>query len=287
MTNHPGKWIMILSFVLSSACSGSPGRPAQTPAPSDLVSSSSPSPAPSSTPTSRPLPAPTRQPPPTTAAPAARVCSPLQGLALIDLPETVVNPFSPPPPGSDDPHQGVDFGDLRAGDRIALAGRQVLAVLPARVAAVMADRFPYGNALLLETPLDELPENWLEEAELPTPGPDWTPNPALTCPEGFSISGSSRRSLYLLYAHMLEPPELEVGEAVSCGQEIGAIGSSGNALNPHLHLEARLGPASVQFGSLAHYDPSATQEEMSNYCAWRVSGSFQAFDPLRLLRTGP
>jgi murein DD-endopeptidase MepM/ murein hydrolase activator NlpD len=212
----------------------------------------------------------------------------LQGLSLIDLPGTVVNPFNPPPPGSDDPHQGVDFGDLRAGDRIALTGRRVMAVLPGRVAAVMADRFPYGNAILLETPLDELPENWLGELGLPTPGPAFTPVPALTCPKGFSIAGSdSQRSLYLLYAHMLEPPQLELGEAVGCGQEIGAIGSSGNALNPHLHLEARLGPASVQFGSLAHYDPSATQDEMANYCAWRVSGSFQAFDPLRLLRTGP
>jgi murein DD-endopeptidase MepM/ murein hydrolase activator NlpD len=182
----------------------------------------------------------------------------------------------------------VDFADLRAGDRIALAGRQVLAVLPGRAAAVMADRFPYGNALLLETPLDEITGDWLDGLDLPTPAPAFTPIPALTCPKGFSIVGSSnKRSLYLLYAHLQEPPQLALGEAVSCSQEIGNIGNSGNALNPHLHLEARLGPASVRFGSMAHYDTTATQEEMSNYCAWRVSGSFQAFDPLRLLRTGP
>jgi murein DD-endopeptidase MepM/ murein hydrolase activator NlpD len=82
---------------------------------------------------------------------------------------------------------------------------------------------------------------------------------------------------------METPPDLQQGDRVECGQSVGAIGSSGNALNPHLHLEARLGPAAARLASFAHYDSSASPEEMANYCAWRVSGLFQVVDPLRLL----
>jgi len=34
---------------------------------------------------------------------------------------------------------------------------------------------------------------------------------------------------------------------------------------------------------MAHYASSASPEEMSNYCTWRVRGVFQAIDPLILL----
>ena len=37
---------------------------------------------------------------------------------------------------------------------------------------------------------------------------------------------------------------------------------------------------------MAHYDTSATQEEMRNYCLWRLSGAFQPFDPMLLLNAG-
>jgi hypothetical protein len=65
------------------------------------------------------------------------------------------------------------------------------------------------------------------------------------------------------------------------------VGDSGNALNPHLHLETRVGPAGARFSSLAHYDASASLEEMDNYCAWRVSGWFVLLDPLQLLAHQP
>jgi murein DD-endopeptidase MepM/ murein hydrolase activator NlpD len=61
------------------------------------------------------------------------------------------------------------------------------------------------------------------------------------------------------------------------------VGTSGNSVNPHLHLETRLGPAGFTFASLAHYDTSATQDEMRQYCLWRLSGAFQPFDPMLLL----
>jgi murein DD-endopeptidase MepM/ murein hydrolase activator NlpD len=220
--------------------------------------------------------------------PEIQLCSPLEDWPLSKLPEAVVNPFHPPPPGSDEPHQGVDFADRRDGSTIALEGLPVQAVLSGQVASVIRDRFPYGNALLVETPLDDLPFPWQEQLQVPTPGPTLEVSEPLTCPPGFELRGdAARRSLYLLYAHMKEPVSLELGQGVACGQTIGAIGSSGNALNPHLHLEVRAGPSGANFSSMAHYDNSAALEEMANYCAWRVSGIFQLIDPLRLLSAVP
>ena len=220
-----------------------------------------------------------------TPTPEAQVCSPLQGVALSDLPGMVVNPFAPPSrPGSDDPHHGTDLAQVGAGN-IALAGLPVQAVLAGQVAAVIVDRFPYGNAVIIETPLERLPGRWWEVLVLPTPAPTLAFIPALTCPtpEHPLVWDENARSLYLLYAHMQSPPSPQPDEAVACGQTLGAIGDSGNALNPHLHLEVRLGPSGVRIPSLAHYDPSATVDEMAYYCAWRVSGLFQLLDPMDIL----
>jgi murein DD-endopeptidase MepM/ murein hydrolase activator NlpD len=179
----------------------------------------------------------------------------LQGIPLEQLPGLVSNPFHPPAPGSDDPHHGVDLAIRLPNSEVAVSGNPVQAALAGSVAAVIRDRFPYGNALLVETPLEEAP-------------------PALDL---------SRRSLYVMYAHMRDPVDLNPGDTVACGQAIGAVGSTGNALNPHLHLEMRVGPAGMRFSSMAHYDNSATSEEMSSYCLWRISGLFQLVDPLRLI----
>jgi murein DD-endopeptidase MepM/ murein hydrolase activator NlpD len=96
-------------------------------------------------------------------------------------------------------------------------------------------------------------------------------------------TGDRGRSLYVLYAHLQEPPSLKLSDAINCGRELGAIGDSGNALNPHLHVEVRIGPTGAKFPGMAHYDTSATSEEMANYCLWRVSGLFQLLDPMPLL----
>jgi murein DD-endopeptidase MepM/ murein hydrolase activator NlpD len=211
------------------------------------------------------------------------VCSPLQDISLEELPGTITNPFHPPQPGSDDPHQGVDFSDLSPGTSIALEGRPVQAVLSGRVAGLARERFPYGNALLVETPLEELPQVWLSRLPVPSPAPTLEPRSALTCPQPFTnYDDTGNRSLYLLYAHMQAPAELQLGDPLRCGEVLGAIGGSGNALNPHLHLEARIGPAGARLESLAHYDSSASAEEMSAYCAWRVSGLFQLLDPMAM-----
>jgi len=160
----------------------------------------------------------------------------------------------------------------------------VQAVLEGQVALVVSVRFPYGNAVLVETSLDSLPSAWLEGLDLPSiPAAPQASN-ALTCPTPDPPPewDPERRSLYLLYAHLLEPPTLMTGDKVACGQVIGTIGSSGNALNPHLHLEVRVGPAGAHFPGMAHYDASAKPEEMSAYCQWRVSGSFVHVDPMLL-----
>jgi murein DD-endopeptidase MepM/ murein hydrolase activator NlpD len=214
-------------------------------------------------------------------------CSPLQGIPMDQIPETITNPFAPPPPGSDNPHQGIDLSDINASQGIALAGRQVNAVIAGKVAMVISERFPYGNAVLIETPIEELSPGLI--SVLPTPAPMQPANPALTCPTDIPLPNWSaeQRSLYILYAHLQSVDEFEIGERLGCGERIGSVGSSGNALNPHLHLESRLGPAGMRLISMAHYDTSSSQEEMHSYCIWRVSGWFQLLDPSIILSIAP
>ena len=203
-----------------------------------------------------------------------------------DLPGLVNNPFQPPSTGSDDPHQGLDLADRNAAG-LAVGGRTVQAVLSGEVAAVIEDRFPYGNALMLETRLESLPAAWIEALELPAESQPEEIHTNLTCPPLPEFNSSKARSLYLLYAHMQAVSERLPGEQVDCGQNLGTVGNSGNSINPHLHIEARLGPSGARFESLAHYDASASEVEMSNYCAWRVSGIFALVDPMKVLTISP
>jgi len=212
-----------------------------------------------------------------------RICSPFPGLSQAGLIASISNPFNPPPPGSDDPHQGVDLAVQQDG--LALAGGPVMAVLSGRVAMVSDDRFPYGFMILVETPLEDLPPGWLAENRALTLAPTRPYPAALTCPAITPAPAwdETRRSLYLLYAHLGEKAAHRPGEPVACGEPVGQVGQSGNALNPHLHLEARIGPAGARFASMAHYDNTARPDEMGYYCLWRVSNVFQLIDPLQLL----
>ena len=266
------------------------GRPAPTAStlPAPLLPTSTTVPVASAT----NIPTPTLSIATSTPSQGKRICSPFPGASQADLTASISNPYNPPPPGSDDPHQAVDLAVQQNG--IALAGGPALAVLSGEVAMVTQDRFPYGYALLIETPLDTLPQDWLDNIQTPasallTPAPTFPPNPALNCPAvTLALPGNEHgRSLYLLYAHLQEKAAFLPGETVKCGQVIGSIGQSGNALNPHLHLETRLGPSGARFSSMAHYDNTAQAEEMGNYCLWRVSNVFQLNDPLSLLAQLP
>ncbi len=212
---------------------------------------------------------------------APEVCSPLAGYALPELAGIVVNPYHPPRLGSDDPHQGVDLAQVDPVNGIALTGMPVQAVLAGKVVGQAADRFPYGNMVMIETPLDGAVAASNPALMVPTPLPERLPPGALTCPD-LNVSppaASDPRSFYILYGHMQNLPTVSLGDSVSCGQELGTIGESGNALNPHLHVEVRVGPSGQAFPSMAHYDPSADYEEMAAYCLWRVSGVYQTIDP--------
>jgi len=236
-----------------------------------------------------------------TDTPVPQLCSPLEEIDLEVLPELVSNPFAPPPPGSDLPHQGLDLSLLDPVGGYALEGQPVQAALAGEVAVVIYDRFPYGYALLIETPDPALPPMANSTLRLPTPLPQMLIPANLTCPQPetnnpallnadqgiFSPDDQPARSIYILYAHLQGPPDFTPGEQVQCGQRLGLVGKSGNALHPHLHIEIRVGPSGMRFGSLAHYDNSATQAEMASYCTWRVSGIFQLVDPMALFSLAP
>jgi murein DD-endopeptidase MepM/ murein hydrolase activator NlpD len=276
-------WSVIL-VILIAACSG-PVIQDSTPTPTLYSPTKSPRASSRTTPLPSSIPTKTQTLPTPTKALISQVCSPLDDISLADISRTIVNPYHPPRAGSDDPHQGVDFAYRLDGDSIALEGFPVMAVLNGHVALVLEDRFPYGNAIMVEIALEDLSQDMIVQLQIPAPAPTRIPHPSLTCPmEVFtSTLDTDERSLYLLYAHLQEAPPYEPGEEIHCGQVLGATGSTGNALNPHLHLETRVGPSGVKFQSMAHYDTSATAEEMSIYCAWRVRDLFQLVDPMLLL----
>jgi len=277
-------WAVSLILVQPAACTST--RPTLSPEPTS-GSAAQAAPAAIATPVFAPTLRPTRTPPlaPTSSStPPAAGCAPFAGYTQAELLTAVSNPFNPPPPGSEDPHQAIDLAVVQNG--MALTGGAVHAVLAGRVAMLVHNRFPYGNAVLVETPLDELPVGFLSAAALPAPAPTLPPHPVLTCP-ALQPPGSAGRSLYLLYAHLDGDPALQVGQALACGANLGALGQSGNALNPHLHLEVRLGPSGWAYSSMAHYDSTAGAEEMGAYCLWRVSNLFQLVDPTTLLASLP
>jgi murein DD-endopeptidase MepM/ murein hydrolase activator NlpD len=189
----------------------------------------------------------------------------------------------------DDGHQGVDFAYWSRGPHKTMLGLPIYAAISGRVAVILKDRYPYGNAVIIETPLEQLPAAWLDKMVLPTPAPVAAPSTRLTCPtpEVAPIWDQNHQSLYLLYAHMDQLPQVKVGDQVICGQQIGVVGTTGYSSNPHLHFETRIGPSGAIFDSMAHYITDASSEEMSNYCTWRISGIFAMFDPMKLLENQP
>jgi len=188
-------------------------------------------------------------------------CSPLMDHSLSTLPQIISQPYNPPAPGSDARHHGIDFFYYQADGQGSIAGEGVQAILPGIVAAVINDRLPYGNMVIIETPISRL-----------------TPmiRQALGFPETLSI--------YHLYAHMNNTPDLFIGGHITCGQIIGQVGQTGyNIPVPHLHLETRLGPPGSIFGTMAFYDTQATTSEGKNYLRWRTSGEFNHFNPMIIL----
>ncbi len=200
-----------------------------------------------------------------TPAPAVKFCTPLAEHSLADLKEILTNPFNPPPAGKDTGHHGVDFAYYRRGNRLSILGVQIQSVMAGRIAAVILNRIPYGNMVIVETPYIELPEDLVGFLKIP-----------------------AGQSLYLLYAHMRDAPLVGLDSPVGCGQALGVVGNTpkGWSSDPHLHFETRIGPPGVTFQGMDYYDTGATVEEMANYRRWRMSGDFTMFDPMLLLEFG-
>jgi murein DD-endopeptidase MepM/ murein hydrolase activator NlpD len=233
-------------------------EPVESPTPQKLAAPATPSPTipaqpivvqPSITPTATPTPIP------------FRICSPLDIHSLEELPEITSDPYRPPPPGREERHHGVDFSYYRRGERTTIQGVGVQAVLAGRVIAAISESFPYGNVVIIETAYADLPAKLAAELEIP-PG----------------------ESIYTLYAHMEQAPLVALGDIVLACQALGQVGKSGNAYEPHLHLEMRLGAPGAEFTSMGFYKADDTEEERSNYVRWRTSGDFRHFDPMRVLQ---
>lgn len=199
----------------------------------------------------------------TATPPPPDLCSPLALHPLEELEQIVGDPYNPPRPGREERHHGVDFAYYHYQERDSMQGEPVQSVFPGVVASVLDDLFPYGNMVMIETLLDALPVGLSNRLAPLEPGPD--------------------ESLYVLYAHMKEAPQVNLGDSVEACQALGEVGLSGNTDIPHLHVEMRLGPAGSVFESMRYYDTRATIEELETYELWRTSGVYRHFDPMLLL----
>jgi murein DD-endopeptidase MepM/ murein hydrolase activator NlpD len=216
---------------------------------------------------------------------ATGVCSPLIGITLDKLHGITSNPYVSPDAYVESGHPAIDISFYKFEDYTTFVNFPLQAVLPGKVVLVENDRFPYGYMLLVETPLSQVDPSFLPLIPQPTPLPVSVYSMGERCP----VTGSpvtwdtSGKSLYVLYAHLSQRPDSNVGDNVSCGQPIGFAGTTGNSVEDHLHLEMRIGPSNAQFNSIATQHSSTTLEERYNYCIWSLSGVFQPFDPAILL----
>jgi len=233
--------------------------------------------------TAEPIDTPT---PPTETPPLqTQICSPLEGESLSELSEIISQLFEMPRAGQDYGHHGVDFFFYRRKDLLSIDGLPILSVLDGEVVTVINDKYPYGNAVIIETPLNSISPFLLGQLNLPPIQPTVVPDPKFNwSPEEFPFQLSeTSRSLYLLYAHLKNPADVNVGDNVTCGQQIGQVGNTGDSFNPHLHFETRVGPTGARFESMAYYTAQSTESERYNYVVWRVVNKFQLFDPMVLL----
>lgn len=184
-----------------------------------------------------------------------------------------------------DRHPAIDFSFYRYEDYTTFADFPIQSILPGKVILVEDNRFPYGYMVLIETPLSQIDPAFLPSIPQPTPLPPSIYTIEDRCPvEGNKVTfETAAKSIYVLYAHLSSLPLVKNGDSISCGEQIGFAGKTGNAAEEHLHLEIRIGPSNALFKSIASYHSSTTPEERYNYCIWSISGVFQAVDPAILL----
>jgi murein DD-endopeptidase MepM/ murein hydrolase activator NlpD len=269
--------LLVLMFIL---CACQPQELVSTATPTQSPSQPTPTPSPTQVPT---VVVTTLTEPSPTSAPAFDICSPLEDETLQSLPLILTNPLNIPPTfGQDTGHHGVDFAYYQRGDRLSIEGIEIYAIMAGKTVLTLDDDIPYGYAVMVETPLSDLPEavqQVLLAGYLPVPE---DPNYRLSCPEVPVPTLTGEYAVYHLYAHMQFRSELNRGEPIACGDKLGTVGNTGYSSNPHLHLETRLGPSGAAFETMAHYENTNTLEQTGNYCLWRMSGYYQLFDPFIL-----
>lgn len=169
-----------------------------------------------------------------------------------------------PSSGKDDGHPGLDLGHWYLNGEASILNDPVQPVLTGSVAAASKSRPPLGALILIEVLYPNLPPALINRVPIP-----------------------AGKSLYMLYAHLVDAPPLRIGKSVSCGEEIGRVGLTGWTGAPHLHFETRWGPPGMTFSGMAYYTADATATESKNYETFRMSGQFHPFDPMLLLTIQP
>ncbi|HTX92146.1 MAG TPA: M23 family metallopeptidase [Anaerolineales bacterium] len=211
-----------LALALSACGAGTPivaPAPSATPLRSDQTNPASRTPfLVSLTPTITALPAsPTPVPPTPTQTPIP--CDPVKGYCIenghfyfdrpIALPGTITidrgYPYGTTEGGTREPHHGVEFYNA-SGTPVLAAADGVVAVAGNDSQTIYAVHTnSYGNLIVLEHHF---------------PGID--------------------EAVYTVYGH-LSKVEVQVGQTVRAGDEIGKVGATGAAIGSHLHFEVRLG----------------------------------------------
>lgn len=212
----------------------------------------------------------------------AQITSPLANIELEELSEIISNPFDYAGNGKDEGHHGADFSFYHFKTIEKIENLPVYSITAGTVRSAITNRPPYGNMMIIETPLTSLPEFLANQIQVEYPESDLPFYTNLSCPKiqwDKPVNSAESLSLYILYAHLYSAPTEQIDAFIASGQKIGEVGNSGYSGNPHLHLEFRIGPSGNSFLNMAHYDNTATQDEIYNYCLWRVSGFFYQIDP--------
>jgi murein DD-endopeptidase MepM/ murein hydrolase activator NlpD len=272
--------IALLVLAIMTGCSQFSNPTTSIPPTGTLTNTETPTPTVTATVTS------TIPPPTPTIELISQVCSPIQGIDFSELPLIQSWEYISPTPYVESGHPAIDFGQYHFKDYPFFPNFPVQSIISGKAILVQQDLSPYGNMILIETPLNNIKESFLSSITKPTPLPPSIYSIDERCPvSGPEITWDSEgKSLYVLYAHMLEKPEVSPGDPVSCGQLIGIAGKSGHAAEEHLHLEIRIGPSNASFESIAAQGSAdITPVERYNYCIWALSGVFQAINPATLL----
>jgi len=212
--------------------------------------------------------------------------SPLEGINLEELQEIISNPFFYSGDGKDDGHHGTDFSFYQYKTFDKIENLPVQSITSGIVRSVINNRPPYGYMVMIETPFSSLPVFLRDRLLMHNTESEIPFHTNLSCPD-FQLPENSQTiesySLYILYAHLHDLPEVQIDSHVLSGYPIGKVGNSGSSGNPHLHLEFRIGPMGYNFEEMSHYNNTASQNELSNYCLWRVSGLFYQIDPMQTI----